>query len=107
VFATGLVTLKDKASPAVAPSIGFPLVVVAVRGFGLTAFTGATRGTRRSMLENARSDRIVPELNFLTYAFVSVFNIFILLGRDGLFKVDGRVIHFSRTFALRGLWKGS
>jgi len=80
VLDVGLESVNARASPAVFPFIGFPLVAVAVRGLGLTACTGATLGTRRSMLENARSARIVPELIFFVYAFVSVFIIFEIRG---------------------------
>ena len=42
----------------------------------------------------ARSARIVPELNFVTYAFVSVFNIFVLTGLFAIFKENGQMVYF-------------
>ena len=40
------------------------------------ALTGAARGIRNNTPESASNARIVPELNFVRYAFVSVFILF-------------------------------
>jgi hypothetical protein len=44
-----------------------------VGGTAFVACTGETTGTRKRMAENANSARIVPELNFVTYALLGVY----------------------------------
>ncbi len=63
-----------------------PVAVEAMTAFGVAvsvgraafcaALTGAARGTKNRKLESARRVRIVPELNFVRYAFVGVFILF-------------------------------
>jgi hypothetical protein len=55
----------------------------------LVACAGTAMGTKNSMPERASNARIVPELNFVTYAFVCVFNIFDLRGLARVFRDDG------------------
>ena len=63
-------------APIVPPRTGLALVAETVGGSELAANTCGAIGTRKMSPEIARSARIVPELNFVTYAFVSVFIIF-------------------------------
>ena len=48
-------------------------VMVKVSGEELVPKAGVARGTRIRRPENARSARIVPELNFVTYALFGVY----------------------------------
>jgi hypothetical protein len=79
------------------PKTGLALVTDMVGRLEFEAKTGVVTGTRKRRPEIARSARIVPELNFFTYAFVSVFNIFEPTGLNRLYKGNGRIVHISRT----------
>ncbi|MDE1852989.1 MAG: hypothetical protein KGI38_04475 [Thaumarchaeota archaeon] len=104
----GLDTVTEKVvAVAPPPRAGLLLVTDMLGRLALDAKAGVATGTRMRRPEIARSARIVPELNFVTYAFVSVFNIFILTGLNGLFKVNGQIVHFSRIFAQAGRWTAS
>lgn len=81
----------------VAPPVTGLLDVTVTEGreaFEANAF-GAKAGIRTSMPESASNARIVPELNFVTYALDCVFNIFGRRGRRGVFRDDGRFVYFS------------
>jgi hypothetical protein len=66
-----------------------------------TAKAGTAIGTRKRNPEIARSARIVPELNFVTYAFVSVFNIFKPAGPNRVFKLSGQMVYFGGILPFR------
>ena len=85
----GFEILKVITVPAVLPGTGLAPLTVMVGRLVFVANTGAVAGTKTRSPEIARSARIVPELNFVTYAFVSVFNIFVPADPDGLYKRDG------------------
>ncbi len=57
----------------VPPRTGFPLVTVTVGKEAFDAKTGVATGMSTSRPENARSARVSPELNFVTYSFRRVF----------------------------------
>jgi len=92
----GLLSLKVFVLAKAVADLYTVTLVDAVPGLAFWANTGIERGTRKRSPENSRSARMVPELNFVRYAFVGVFIIFILAGRDGLYKGDGQIVHFGR-----------
>jgi hypothetical protein len=66
------------------------------------ATVGAASGTRKSIPETASSAMRSPELNFLKYTFVGVFNIFRRCGLKSIFKHRGRIVHFRGKFGRVG-----
>jgi hypothetical protein len=81
--------------PALPPKTGLLLLTLMVGRFAFEAKTGVATGTRNRSPEIARIARIVPELNFVTYALDCVFNIFRIRRQDEVFRYDGRFVYFS------------
>ena len=71
--------------PLVQPFITFGAKVIVGR-LEFAALAGVTSGTMTRRPESARIASIVPELNFVRYAFVGVFNIFSLARPGCLYK---------------------
>jgi hypothetical protein len=104
-FELGLPTENVTTFPALPARTALSARLEMVIWLAFAARTGVTAGTRKKSPDTRRSARIVPELNFVTYAFVSVFNIFRPKGPDGVFKADGQIVHFalySRRFSRTG-----
>ena len=78
-----------KFCPTAPPATGLFPVTVAVGRFALEAKIGEPRGKKSRRPDRARIARIVPELNFVRYAFVGVFIIFRGSVLNRLFKGDG------------------
>jgi hypothetical protein len=77
----GLLSVKAIVLPG-PPLMGEPTVIATAGGLAFAATTGATTGTKMRNPEKKRRDRIVPELNFVTYDLEIVF---ISCFQDGAF----------------------
>ena len=66
--------MTDTDTLGVPPRTGLLLVTVMVGPMAFAADAGVASGMRRRSPENARKTSISPELNFVIYAFVGVFN---------------------------------
>ena len=66
--------MTDTEMPVAPPRTGLLLVTEMVGPLAFAADAGAASGIRTRSPENARKTRISPELNFVIYAFVGVFN---------------------------------
>jgi hypothetical protein len=91
----GLPTLKPTTFPALVASTVLSVMELMVIWLAFAALTVVIAGTRKKSPDTSSSARIVPELNFFTYAFVSVFNIFVLEGLKGVFKADGQIVYIT------------
>jgi hypothetical protein len=90
----GFFTVTEKAV-AVAAITALGVAVNVGRVAFCAAMTGAARGIRNTAPESTSNASIVPELNFVRYAFVGVF--IIIFGhpsRRTVFKACGRFIYF-------------
>ncbi len=72
----GLVTVTVNAVEFVWPVTRLKLGASVAKAPFCAALTGAARGIRNNTPESASNARIVPELNFVRYAFVRVFILF-------------------------------
>ena len=84
-----------------------PVVAVPKNTLGLIVMVGAdvpdanvgvASGTRTSIPESASNAMNSPELNFVKYTFVGVFNIFSHAHLDSIYKLHGRIVHISGIF---------